>query len=102
MYYEKENVLLDVVVSYEGSKACTLYTSNVLFKKPREQLQTSERVDNFYSYALPLTLFIHSNYLEGGLIFLYKFIFQTNCLPILKKYDYRKFHSQLHSYPVSF
>lgn len=49
----------------------------------------------------PLTLFIHSNYLEEGLIliFLYKCIFLTNSLPLLKKYDYRKFHSQLHSYP---
>lgn len=52
MYYEKENEWLDVVVSYDGSKLCTLYISNVLFKKPRELLQTCERVDNFSCYAL--------------------------------------------------
>lgn len=56
LYYEKENVLL-VYVSYEGSKACTLYTSKVLFKKPREQLQTCERVDNYSCYALPFDPF---------------------------------------------
>lgn len=75
MYYEKENVML---VSYEGSRKLVLYIQVTYFlRNPENRYKLVKGSTISLVMPYPLTLFIHSNYLEKGLIliFLYKFIF---------------------------